>query len=128
MAVKYCLPVIPSTDLRKSLRFWVEGLGFTVSREMEQDGKLVGCMLDNSSLYFWLNQRDGGMIPPGYEGIRLYWTPDDIVATRAHLKQLGYAVSEIEARDYGQTEFVLTDDDGYSHCFGIATDQQKTKG
>lgn len=22
-------------------------------------------------------------------------------------------------RDYGQTEFFLTDDDGYSHCFGV---------
>ena len=24
-------------------------------------------------------------------------------------------------RDYGQTEFFVTDDDGYSHCFGVAT-------
>jgi len=33
-------------------------------------------------------------------------------------------VSEIIDRDYGQTEFFVTDDDGYSHCFGVAT----TKG
>ena len=30
-------------------------------------------------------------------------------------------VSELEHRAYGQTEFFLTDDDGYSHCFGVAT-------
>jgi hypothetical protein len=24
-------------------------------------------------------------------------------------------------RAYGQTEFFLTDDDGYSHCFGVLT-------
>lgn len=124
MAVKYCLPVIPSVDLEKSLHFWVDGLGFKVSRQMEQEGRLIGCMVDNGNLYFWLNQRDGGMIPAGYEGIRLYWTPDDIAATREHLKQLGYAVSEIEDRDYGQTEFVMTDHDGYSHCFGIPTNQK----
>jgi hypothetical protein len=37
--------------------------------------------------------------------------------------QLGYSVSEIEDRDYGQTEFFVTDDDGYSHCFGVATNK-----
>ena len=31
------------------------------------------------------------------------------------------SVSEIEDRDYGQTEFFVTDDDGYTHCFGVAT-------
>jgi hypothetical protein len=36
------------------------------------------------------------------------------------LKQLGFEVSEIEERDYGQTEFFVTDDDGHSHCFGVA--------
>jgi len=59
MHVQSCVPVIPSADLERSLRFWVDGLGFTVS--------------------------------------------------------------EISHRDYGQTEFFLTDDDGYTHCFGVAT-------
>lgn len=35
--------------------------------------------------------------------------------------ELGYSASEIQQRDYGQTEFFVTDDDGYSHCFGVAT-------
>jgi hypothetical protein len=35
--------------------------------------------------------------------------------------QLGYRVSQIEDRDYGQSEFFVTDDDGYSHCFGVPT-------
>jgi len=121
MVVKYCLPVIPSADLEKSLRFWVEGLGLTADRKMEDNGKLVGCMVHNEELYFWLNQRSGGPVPEGHEGIRLYWTPADLTGTREHLKQMGYAVSDIEIREYGQTEFFLTDDDGYSHCFGVPT-------
>jgi hypothetical protein len=24
-------------------------------------------------------------------------------------------------RDYGQSEFFVTDEDGHSHCFGVAT-------
>lgn len=119
--MKACIPVIPSADLEKSLRFWVEGIGLVADRHMYHDGKLIGCMVHNHNLYFWLNQRGGEPLPPTHEGIRLYWTPDDIYKTREHLKQMGYALSEIEERHYGQTEFFLTDDDGYSHCFGVDT-------
>jgi hypothetical protein len=48
--------------------------------------------------------------PAGYEGIRLYWTPNDLRETRERLKSLGYTVSELDDRSYGQTEFLLTDD------------------
>lgn len=121
MDIKACIAVIPSFDLEKSLHFWVDGMGLTADRHMRQDGRLVGCMVHNEHLYFWLNQRAGTPIPEGHYGISLYWTPENIHQTREHLKQLGYDVSEIEDRDYGQTEFFLTDDDGYSHCFGVAT-------
>jgi hypothetical protein len=91
---------------------------------MQREGKLIGCMVHNERLYFWLNERDGSpIIPENYEGIRLYWAPADLHATRARLMQLGYTVSDIEVRDYGQTEFFVTDDDGYTHCFGVATEK-----
>ena len=125
MAVLSCMPVIPSADLEKSLRFWVDGLGLSVDRPMRQDGRLVGCMVYNEHLHFWLNQRFGSSVKPdNYEGLRLYWAPSDIGALREHLLQLGYVVSEIEQRDYGQMEFFVTDDDGYSHCFGVASNGQ----
>jgi lactoylglutathione lyase len=129
MLVESCIPVIPSADLEKSLRFWVGGLGLSMDRPMRQDGRLVGCMVHNERLYFWLNQRAGSPIKPeNYEGIRLYWAPGDIKALRERLLQLGYSVSEIVERDYGQTEFFVTDDDGYSHCFGVATNEKADKG
>jgi uncharacterized glyoxalase superfamily protein PhnB len=122
MLVQSCIPVIPSADLKKSLRLWVEGLGFSVSSEMRAGEQLVFCMLQNGELSFMLNRRAGTAVKPkSYEGIRLYWAPKDIHKTRERLKSLGYGVSELAQRDYGQTEFVLTDDDGYSHCFGVAT-------
>jgi catechol 2,3-dioxygenase-like lactoylglutathione lyase family enzyme len=118
------MAVIPSADLEKSLRFWVDGLGLTMDRAMREDGRLIGCMVHGERLCFWLNQREGSPVSPDhYEGIRLYWAPRDLHALRARLEGLGYAVSEIEDRDYGQTEFFVTDDDGYSHCFGVATNR-----
>lgn len=122
MLVQSCIPVIPSTNLEVSLRFWVEGLGLTMDRAMYEEGRLVGCMVHDEQLFFWLNRRDGAPESPSdFEGIRLYWTSGDIQALRARLQGLGYVVSEIAERDYGQTEFFVTDDDGYSHCFGVET-------
>jgi catechol 2,3-dioxygenase-like lactoylglutathione lyase family enzyme len=122
MAVESCVPIIPSADLEKSLRFWVDGLGFERSSEMRDDGKLIGCMVSKKNLAFWLNRRAGTPTKPeNYNGIGLYWAPSDIGETREHLRRLGYPVSELQDRDYGQTEFFLTDDDGFSHCFGVAT-------
>lgn len=122
MHVESCIPVIPCAELERSLRFWVEGLGLTMDRAMREDDRLIGCMVHDEHLCFWLNRRAGTpTIPAGYEGIRLYWAPRDIRALRARLETLGYAVSELTERDYGQTEFFVTDDDGHSHCFGVAT-------
>jgi len=122
MLVDSCIPVIPSADLEKSLRFWVNGLGLSMNRAMRRDGHLVGCMVQNERVCFWLNQRAGSPIKPeDYNGIGLYWVPGDIKALRERLLQLGYPVSQIVDRDYGQTEFFVTDDDGYSHCFGVPT-------
>jgi catechol 2,3-dioxygenase-like lactoylglutathione lyase family enzyme len=120
MSIESCIPVIPSKDLEKSLRFWIDGLGFKMDSEMRSNGKLIFCMLHKEHLSFMLNQRAGTPVKPeNYSGIRLYWAPSNIHEMREHLKQLGYEVSDIEHRDYGQAEFFLTDDDGFSHCFGV---------
>lgn len=122
MTVKSCIPVIPSADLEKSLRFWVTGLGLTMDREMRSEDTLIGCMVHNEYTCFWLNQSPGQSIKPeNYEGIWLYWMPSDLHGARERFKQLGFEVSDIVEREYGQTEFFVTDDDGHSHCFGIAT-------
>ena len=122
MPVESCIPIIPSANLEKSLRLWVGCLGFSMSSELHQDGKLIFCMLRKDGLCFMLNQRAGSPVKPeDYEGIRLCWASKDIHKTREQLQSYGYGVSDLVPRDYGQTEFFLTDDDGHSHCFGAPT-------
>ena len=93
MSIESCIPIIPSVNLEKSLRLWIDGLEFDMSREMRSPE----------------------------EGIRLYWAPGNIHEIRKRLIGLGYSASEICERDCGQTEFFLTDDDGFTHCFGVPT-------
>ena len=123
MPVDSCIPVIPSADLERSLRLWVDGLEFEASGQMwSEAGRLVFCMLRKSHLCFMLNQRAGSpQAPADFEGIRLYWAPPDLRGLRSRLQELGFAVSDIVQRDYGQTEFFLVDEDGHSHCFGVPT-------
>ncbi len=115
-----CMPIVSSTDPERSLRFWVDGLGLAMTRPMHRDGRLIGCMVQNEHLFLWLNETPPDTAPVG-EGIRLYLAPSDLHALRDRLKGLGYAVSEITDRDYGQTEFFVTDEDGHEHCVGVAT-------
>jgi hypothetical protein len=90
MPVKSCIPIIPSADLEKSLRLWVDGLGFSMSSEMRKDGKLIFCMLQKDNIWFMLNRRAGNPVAPeDYHGIQLYWAPTDIHKTRERLKGLG---------------------------------------
>ncbi|HEY3405788.1 MAG TPA: VOC family protein [Ohtaekwangia sp.] len=124
MTIKSCVPIIPSSDLEKSLRFWVDGLGFTAEGQMMDDGKLVGCMVHNDRIWFWLNQRAGTLPPESFDGVRLYWTPDNLDEAWAKMKQLGFKVSAIEEKEYGQKEFFVMDDDGYSHCFGVSAGEK----
>lgn len=120
--VSSCIPIIPSADLAKSLRFWVDGLGFEVDSEMRDEGTLTFCMLRRGSLCFMLNRRAGtAERPENFEGIRLYWAPANLAEARDRLKALGFAVSDMVVRDYGQAEFFVTDGDGFSHCFGVAS-------
>ena len=122
MPIESCIPVIPCVDVESGLRFWVDGLGLRMNQAIRHDGKLVGCMVGNERVRFWLNRcADAPRSPDGGAGIRLYWAPDDLPALRERLNALGYTVSNVTERDYGQTEFFVTDDDGHSHCFGVAT-------
>lgn len=121
MILNSYIAIIPSADIEKSLRFWVNGLGLTADQHMRREGKLIGCMVHDEKLSFWLNESEGSVRREDYDGIRLYWSPSDLKATHARLKELGYEVTAIEVRDYGQTEFFVRDEDGFEHCFGVGT-------
>jgi hypothetical protein len=112
-------------DVERSLRLWRDGLGFSETWwEARREGTLVGVGVRKDHMTFMLNIRAG--TPRQARGLRgrpvllgarrPAWparAPD-----RARLRG-----SDLQQRDYGQTEFFLTDDDGFEHCFGVPTPQ-----
>ena len=118
--MKYMNPVILCADVQKSLPFWTDGLGFSVKDRIENEGTLVWCMLSGFGFYVQLHHRLGTETPPDdYEGIRLYWEPEDLDALHAKLHALGYQPTEMIDRPYGRREFSLIDPDHFDHCFGV---------
>jgi hypothetical protein len=68
MPAESCIPIIPSANLEKSLRLWVDGLGFSRSSEIRKDDTLIFCMLRKDELCFMLNQRAWTPVKPGRLG------------------------------------------------------------
>jgi len=130
VTVTSCIPIVPSADLERSLRLWRDGLGFDETWwEQHDEGRLVGCGLRNGRITVMLNIRSDRPRPAGdYDAVRFYWAPEDLRGLREHLHGLGFAVSDIVERDYGQSEFFLKDDDGVEHCFGVATETPGANG
>ena len=125
MSVNSCIPIVPSVDLERTLRLFRDGLGFeeTWWEARSDEGKLVGAGISKGQMVFMLNIRAGNPERPAdYEGVRFYWAPDDLHGLHRKLADMGYAVSDIQERDYGHTEFFLVDDDGFDHCFGVRTE------
>jgi hypothetical protein len=122
MTVKSCIPIIPSSNLERSLVLWRDILEFDIDSEMKDGSRLKFCMLRKGNLWFMLNQTaDDGGVNKCCEGVRLYWAPIDLMGLREKLKDAGFDVSEIWERDYGRKEFFMTDWDGVSHCFGVSS-------
>ena len=127
--MKYMNPVIPSLDLAKSLRFWTKGLGFKIIDEIRRDENLVWCMLSGFGFYVQLHHRIGiDDTPENYEGIRIYWEPENLDDLHSNLVSLGFRPSEIVLREYGRREFSLTDTDQFHHCFGVESEQAEPDG
>ena len=125
MKVHSCTPIIPSKDLSCSLKFWIDGLGFKITNSMGPDNAMKWCLLEGDGMQVMLNIRDGDPEKPeDCEGIRMYWNPNDLEQLHAHLKAIGFNVSELWDRDYGMREFFVDDLDGFNHCFGVPIQEE----
>src|SRR5687767_3491258 len=51
---------LTADDVERSLRFYADGLGFTVEERMEENGKLLGVMLVAGKCHLGLSQDDWG--------------------------------------------------------------------
>ena len=104
-------------DLAKSMRFYMEGLGFTTSQRFEHEGKLVGIMLNAGQANVSLSQDDfaKGKDRPKGVAMSLYLeTAADVKQVATQLRGAGFApLADPAPLPWGPLGFTAVDPDGF---------------
>jgi catechol 2,3-dioxygenase-like lactoylglutathione lyase family enzyme len=121
------LPFLGVTDMERSVRFYIDGLGFTMKNQWVPDGKLRWCWLTRGGaslmLQEFVKEGHGGLRPEGTlgQGVSLCFQCEDAVALYREFLSRG-----IEAKEpfVGNSMWVtvLSDPDGYKLDFESVTD------
>ena len=112
-------PALTVNDIKKSIAFYVDGLGFTIVDRMEnEDGGLRFVMLKAGEAQVGLGQDDWAKGKDRQKGVGLrFWagTTQDIHALAARAKAAGIKLDhEVEALPWGPLAFAVTDPDGFA--------------
>jgi lactoylglutathione lyase len=125
--VKQAVPFFAVTDIDTSLRFYVDGLGFTMKNSWSPEGRIRWCWLELGSAAvmlqeYWKDGRQGGgPAGPLGQGVSICFMCADAIAIYHDALSRGLAASRPFV---GNNLWVtsLTDPDGYRLEFESPTD------
>lgn len=108
---------LTANDLERSLRFYTDGLGFTIDQREESDGKLQGVMLKAGDAWLGLSQDDFAKGRDRVKGVGLslyFETEQDIHMLAGRAKNAGIKLDrEAGPLPWGPVGFSATDPDGF---------------
>jgi catechol 2,3-dioxygenase-like lactoylglutathione lyase family enzyme len=108
---------LTADDVERSLRFYADGLGFTVEERMEEDGKLLGVMLVAGGCHLGLSQDDWGKGRDRKKGIGFRMFADtmdqDLDALAARFREHGIEVDGPKTESWGERALTVEDPDGF---------------
>lgn len=117
LQVRNLAPSLTVNDLKKSIHFYTEGLGFAVDEEMKEDGEVLGVMLKAGEASLGISQDDFAKGRDRVKGIgmRLYIETDqDLDALARQAKTVGVTLDqEPGPLPWGPMGFTVTDPDGF---------------
>lgn len=108
---------LTADDVERSVRFYADGLGFTVEERMEEDGKLIGVMLVAGKCHLGLSQDDWGNGRDRKKGIGFRMFADtmnqDLGALAKRFRAQGVAVDGPKIESWGAEALTVEDPDGF---------------
>jgi uncharacterized glyoxalase superfamily protein PhnB len=111
------MPSLTVNDIERSIRFYTEGLGFKVSEEMKDEGKVTGVMLEAGTAHVGLSQDDFSKGRDRVKGVgmRLYFeTEQNIEALARQAKAAGVKLDQGPGPlPWGPVAITATDPDGF---------------
>ena len=119
MTIKAIAPQLRTTDMRSSIAFYTEKLGFEEAFNFEDF--YAGIRAGGSTFHLKLVDEQDPSIPFVDEGghLHLYFETDDVTAVVERLKENGVVlVKDVHDTDWQTREIVLNDDQGHTLYFG----------
>lgn len=110
-------PSITASDLARSIKFYVDALGFAITDRHEEDGQLRFVMLKAGEAEIGLGQDDFAKGRDRIKGVGMrLWltTTQDLHALAEQVKRAGFAPdNDVAALPWGPMAFAVTDPDGF---------------
>jgi uncharacterized glyoxalase superfamily protein PhnB len=116
LRLKAVAPALTVDDIERSLKHYVEGVGFTVKERWEENGKLLGLMLVAGSCELGLSQDDWAKGRDRKKGIgfSLYAeTTQDLEGLAKRCRAAGIVVDGPKTEPWGARTVAVTDPDGF---------------
>ncbi len=121
--VKEVVPFLGVSSMERSVRYYVDGLGFTMKNKWVVDGKVRWCWLTLGGAAVMLQEFHKERVPAGKlgEGTSLCFQCEDALTIYHEVRSRGIEASEPQV---GNAMWVtgLSDPDGYRLFFESATD------
>lgn len=125
--VQQTVPLLAVADMAAAVEFYVDGLGFAITRRWDDQGKLRWCRMELGGAALMLQEfaKDGhdSWRPEGKvgEGLTLYFVCADALAVYRAAVARGLAATRPEVGN-GMWVTELKDPDGYRIAFESSTD------
>jgi len=121
--LKQVVPFLGVTDMERSIRFYIDGLGFTIQHQWVPEGKLRWCWLTRGGASVMLQEYLEGRRPEGAlgQGMSLCFQCEDAVALYREFRSRGIDAEEPFVGN-AMWVTVLNDPDGYKLDFESVTD------
>ena len=125
--IRQAVPFFNVKDIEASLRFYVEGLAFTITRQWKPDGRIRWCWLERDGVavmlqQYWKDGKPGGWPAEDLgQGVSICFMCADAIAVYHESTALGLNPSRpFVGNNLWVTSF--TDPDGYRLDFESPTD------
>ena len=122
MNVKQAVPFFSVANMETSLRYYVDGLGFEMTRKWIDQGKLRWCWLELGSAALMLQEvRQEPARGKVGEGVSIWFQCEDALAIYREITSRGIQAAKPFVGN-GMWDVSLTDPDGYKIHFESPTD------
>src|SRR5262245_22539591 len=109
-------PLLFVEDMKRSISFYCDRLGFRLVRQAESEGRVFWCRLCRQDCSLMLQQAEAVDGPAEHRGrgVIFYFVCEDADRMYQELTERGLSLTPPKTAPYGMRQVYLPDPDGYS--------------